>query len=586
MDSGLKWKTIGILATIVVGSYLLLPTFLQVPERRAAFEEAGKALPFYYRLLPEKALKLGLDLRGGIYVELEVELEEAVVRKTDILGEDLRRDLEGEEATIETIAQPQLGHLEVTFPSAADFSAFEKIHARYYRRVFAIRDVTEAADKRIAQLVLTDEYRKNLKDDVVAQATDSVRNRINRYGVGEPDIRQQGVNRIAIELPGLKDPERALQLIKRTGQLELRLIPAVNTSAAFDAQQEQLQLQVAKVRQEEKIPENDWTLETTQRINAALQKELPEGTAILFGLVRNPQTHEVIRGIPYLVEAKARVTGDMLTNAYVTVDGNEPKVAFALNKQGAKIFAEITKAHVKEFFAIILDDTVMSAPQIREPIVQGSGVITLGTGDFDSLNREARDLALILQEGALPATLTEAAKMVVGPSLGADLIAQGFRATWIAALAVVIFMLFYYRISGVIADLALVVNVILILAILTLFEATLTLPGIAGIVLTIGMAVDANVIINERIKEELRLGKPHRDAIAEGYANAKRAILDSNVTTLIAGIVLYQFGTGAIKGFAVTLCVGIVTTLLTGVVFSRVGFEWLWIRRRVARISI
>ncbi len=270
----------------------------------------------------------------------------------------------------------------------------------------------------------------------------------------------------------------------------------------------------------------------------------------------------------------------MIESTRVTaVRNNEPVVAFSMNKEGGRIFAELTKRNVGHFFAIILDGTVMSAPSIKEPILRGSGIIELGAGDYSSKSREAHDLSLILQEGALPATLTEASKTVVGPSLGKDLIRQGILATWLAAMGVVIFMLLYYRLAGLVADLALIINIVLMLAILTLFGATLTLPGIAGIVLTIGMAVDANVIINERIREELGNGKQLKAAIRVGYANASRAILDANITTLIAGIVLFQYGTGPIKGFAVTLCVGIITTLFTAVVGSRVGIEWLAMRK-------
>jgi preprotein translocase subunit SecD len=583
-----KWKVWSIVVALVGGVYLLLPTVLQTNVERVALEEAGKPLPWYFHLLPEKALKLGLDLQGGIYVELEVELDEAIQRKTDILGEDLRRDIESAKGTLGSVAQPSLGRLDITLASQADFDAFEDIHSRYYRRTFAIRGIEEEGAQRVLHLVLTDEYRKILIDDVIERATDSVRNRINRYGVGEPDIRRQGHNRIAIELPGLKDPERALALIKRTGQLELRLVPDVDTPQAFDVQQQDLQRKVTELRAAEKIPADDWRLETTTRISELLieQKRIPEGAIVLFGLVRDPESKKVLRGIPYLVENKVRITGDMLTNAGVTVDRNEPKVSFALNKSGTKIFGDLTKEHVKKFFAIVLDGTVMSAPQIREPILQGSGVITLGFGDFATKQREARDLSLILQEGALPASLTEATKTVVGPTLGAELIRQGFQATWIAALAVVIFMFLYYRVSGLVSNMALVLNILLLLAILTLFEATLTLPGIAGIVLTIGMAVDANVIINERIREEIRAGKGPREALGEGFSNAKRAILDANITTLIAGVVLFQFGTGAIKGFAVTLCVGIITTLFTAIIATQVGYDLVFVRRRVKRLSI
>lgn len=584
MPTDWKWKAAAVLVSLVCGFYMLVPTLLQVESRREALAAQGQTLPWYYTLLPDKALTLGLDLQGGIYVELEVALEEAVQRKTDILGDEIRREL-GDDAGITAIVQPAPGQLELTVRDPAALEAVDGILRRYYRQVFASRGVGAEDRSLVMRLALTDDYRKTLEANVVEQATESVRNRINRYGVGEPDIRRQGTDRIAIEMPGLKDPDRALSLIKRTGQLEFRMVHEVATPAALEAQQQTLQMQVGQARHELGLLDTDWTLAAAEKINQKLADTLPEGHIVAFELVRDPQTRAVQAGIPFLVEAKARVTGDMLDDAYVTVEQNEPKVAFALNKTGTKIFADVTKNHVDHYFAIMLDGTIMSAPSIKEPILQGHGVITLGVGNFDAKQREAKDLTLILQEGALPATLTEASKTVVGPSLGAELIRQGFRASWMAALAVVLFMVLYYRTAGLVADLALGLNVLLILAILTMFGATLTLPGIAGIVLTIGMAVDANVIINERIREEVRAGKAARVAMEEGYANANSAILDSNLTTLIAGIVLYQFGTGSIKGFAVTLCVGILTTLFTAVFVTRVIFEWLYRRRAVVAVA-
>lgn len=583
MSSEWKWKAIAVLVSFVGAIYLLLPTALQVEQRRAEAEKNNEVLPYYYNLLPKEGLTLGLDLQGGIYVELEVALDEAVERKTDILGEDIRRQLKEESVTPVDITQSKLGKLDVTFSDQKSFDTFEEeVYRRYYRRTLSIHGIENKDTAPVVHLYLTDEYKENLETSIVEQATESVRNRINRFGVGEPDIRRQGRDRIAIEMPGLQDPERILSIMKRTGQLEFRMVHEVASSSELAAQQQQLQLQISDVRQELKLAEDDFTLASSSKINDALKDKLPKGFEVAFELVRDPDSQKILRGIPYLVEDKARVTGDMLDNAYVTVDRNDPKVAFSLNKTGTKIFADVTRENVDHFFAIMLDGTVTSAPSIREPILQGSGVITLGSGTFEAKQREAHDLTLILQEGALPATLTEATKTVVGPTLGAELIAQGFKASWMASLAVVIFMLLYYRTAGLIADLALFLNVLMILAILTIFGATLTLPGIAGIVLTIGMAVDANVIINERILEELRSGKTILQALHEGYANAKRAILDANITTLIAGIVLFQFGTGSIKGFAVTLCIGIVTTLFTAVVATRVGFDYVMARRRAA----
>jgi preprotein translocase subunit SecD len=276
----------------------------------------------------------------------------------------------------------------------------------------------------------------------------------------------------------------------------------------------------------------------------------------------------------------------MLQDARVSIYNNEPHVTLTFDKTGATLFGDLTKANVKKRLAILLDGNVNKAPVINEPILTGNAQITLGYGDYQTILKEAEDLSLVLQEGALPASLSEATKTVVGPTLGQASIAAGLKAMLIAAILVIVFMIFYYKMSGLYADIAVILNVLLILALLAIFGATLTLPGIAGIVLTVGMAVDANVLICERIREELRLGKPLKSAIDAGYSNALRAVIDSNITTLIAGIVLYQFGTGPIKGFAITLSIGILTTLFTAIIVTRLIYDYRVIKHKIERISI
>lgn len=606
MNNGWKYKFWLILASLGLGSYLLLPTFLGTEAKREALEAANEASPWYYELLPRHGLKLGLDLQGGIYVELEVSLQDALRRKTDLFVNELGRQLTDQDKAFAPVSMTQTtpGRIEITLPSEAAVAALESLRSksRDYRRSCNLQRLDAAAtppdttpDATLpagtnAQpkvlLALTKEYVDSINDGVVAQATESVRNRINRYGVGEPDIRRQGADRIAIELPGLKDPDRALDLIKRTGQLELRMVHEVSSAAALKAQQDKLSVQIAEARKARNIPDDDFRTETVAALHEALRAELPANTQLAFELIRDRVTKKVMGGIPYLVEDRAQVTGDMLEDALVQVEQNEPKVAFTFNKMGAKVFGDLTKENVGHYLAIMLDGTVMSAPVIRTAITGGSGIIELGSGDYNTKTQEARDLTLVLQEGALPATLTEATKTVIGPTLGADLIRQGFRATAVAAIAVIVFMILFYTWSGVLADFAVTLNVLLILAILALFDATLTLPGIAGIVLTIGMAVDANILVHERVREELRAGRAPKVAIQLGYSNAKRAIIDSNVTTLIAGIFLYQFGTGPIKGFAVTLCVGILTTLFTAVFVTEAVYEYIFATRKVEKLSI
>lgn len=582
MTSELKAKLIVIAVAIVGSAYLLMPTLLGLEAKREALADAGQEEPGYFALLPQGELKLGLDLAGGIALELAVEHEEAVRRKTDVIGNEIGRILGEDGNAPSKTTQLALGKLIMEFDSAASAKALEGLIADRYRGMLFFRDSDASEHARFVEF--SQEYHERLRNDIIDQATQSVRNRINRYGVGEPDIRQQGDDRIAIELPGLKNPERALELIKQTGQLEFRMVHGEGSPEENGA----LALQVVQARESLGLAEDDYTVESTKLINDALAADLPEGTELFFELVRDSITGKVLRGSPHLLTDKAQITGDMLDNAYVTQYQNEPQVAFDMNAQGTKIFADLTSQNVGRFFAIVLDGTVMSAPRVNEPIRTGSGVITLGAGTYEEKQREAKDLTLILQEGALPATLNEVdgRKSFIGPSLGAELIRSGFQATAIAAMCVLIFMLIYYKGAGLLADAAVVLNIGFLLALLTLFEARLTMPGIAGIVLTIGMAVDANVIINERIREELRNGKAVRAAVSAGYANAQRAILDANITTLIAGVVLYQFGSDAIKGFAVTLCAGIITTLFTAVVCTKAVYEYLFISRKMEKLSI
>jgi preprotein translocase subunit SecD len=349
-----------------------------------------------------------------------------------------------------------------------------------------------------------------------------------------------------VELPGIKDAARAVQLIGKTARLEFRLVD------------------------EQRSPEE------------ALQGRIPDGSEILYERRVNKQTGEVSR-LPFLLRKQTLLTGDALTNAEVRIGSqfNEPYVSIEFDSDGARRFERITSDNVGKRLAIVLDNTVYSAPVIRERISGGQAQIT---GSFTM--EEARDLAIVLRAGALPAPVRIEYESIIGPSLGQDSIRQGLTAGLIGGALVVLFVLIYYRLSGLVANVALGLNVLLLLAGLGYFHATLTLPGIAGIVLTLGMAVDANVLIFERIREELRLGKPSRAAVEAGFARAWSAILDGNVTTLIAAAMLFQFGTGPIKGFAVTLSLGLLANLFTAVFICKFIFEAALAFRPIQRLSI
>ncbi|MGM0441631.1 MAG: protein translocase subunit SecD [Elusimicrobiota bacterium] len=373
------------------------------------------------------------------------------------------------------------------------------------------------------------------KKDAMDQALEIMRNRVDQFGVSEPLIARQGDRWIVVQLPGVKEPDRALDLIGRTALLEFRLIS------------------------EEEIPGED--------------EEVPEGFEILEDRRRNR----------FLVEKEAELTGAALEDAKVNVGGEfgQPRINFYLKDDAADKFEDITAANVDRRLAIVLDGVVQSAPVIRDRIPGGQGIIE---GQFDM--ESARDLAIVLRAGALPAPVKIIENRTIGPSLGRDSITDGVTAMLIGFIVVLAFMMMYYKKAGIIADVALVMNIILLLGAMAYFRFTLTLPGIAGIILIIGMAVDANVLIFERIREELKLGKTPRVAIDAGYSKATTTILDANITTLIAAAFLFQFGTGPVKGFAVTLFIGIVASVFTAIVVSKTIFELLTQERKIEEISI
>ena len=414
--------------------------------------------------------------------------------------------------------------------------------------------------------------------NIIDQAANSVRNRIDRFGVAESSVSRQSDDRLVVELPGIKDPNEIIDIIKRTGQLEFRIVNTQLSTA-------ELQSLIEDQKTALKI-EKPYEKENLSKINEALKGTLPQNTSIAFSLVRSADNKKVIQSTPYLLENDVPVTGDMLDNAAVQVQRNMPYVSMTFNKTGAKQFGDLTQKNIGRQLAIVLDGTVTTAPNIKSAILNGQAQIELGFGRYESLMKEAQEIVLVLKEGALPASLSVATKNIIGPSLGKESIEAGLNSLMIAAMAVIFFMLVYYKVGGIVSKLALIFNVTFLFAILTLFQASLTLPGIAGIVLTLGMAVDANVIIFERMREELYLGRSASSVVESGYGNAMSAIIDGNITTFISGLVLFQFGTGPIKGFATTLMIGIMTTLITAVVFTRVVYDWMIGSLNVKKIRV
>lgn len=512
-------------------------------------------LPVYQKLpqwwkgtMPARGITLGLDLQGGLHLVFEVEGDRAVEISVERLADALREDLAERDIEVETRAEG------TTIAAEPNTDAVRRFIADSYT-------LLEPAGGGRYRLLPSEVER--IKDDSVDQALETIRNRIDQFGVAEPAIQRQGTDEIVVQLPGVKDPRRAIDLIGKTAQLEFRMLDETTPLAA-------------------ELPQSI-TPEAEEDVKAQFAGRVPEGDELMFMVTKDQTTGEITYKTPLLVKEKVEVTGDLLSEASVAIDQrfNEPYVSLRFNPAGAKRFEEVTAANVQKRMAIILDGTVYSAPVIREKIPGGNAQIS---GQFTL--EEARDLAIVLKAGALPAPMRLLQNVTVGPSLGRDSIEAGKVAGLIGALLVVVFMVIYYRLAGLIADLALVLNILLLLGAMAMLEATLTLPGIAGIILAIGMAVDSNVLMFERMREELRAGKTPRAAVDSGYDKAFWTIFDSHVTTLITAVVLFQFGTGPIKGFAVTLSFGVAINLFTALVGTKTVFDFVNSRREVKSLSI
>jgi SecD/SecF fusion protein len=445
--------------------------------------------------------------------------------------------------------------------------SLQKILAREYPNLVVL-SASQTRKAASVDLGLNAKTVHDIEDNSVAQSVEIIRNRIDQFGVSEPVLLQQGKDEIVVQLPGIKDPQRAIQLIGRTAQLEFKL---VDSQADID-----LPALIAEKIDSGRLKDNF----SHKALNLALKGLIPAGDEAYMEKRVDPETGRTAMA-PILLKKRTLMTGEMLKTAKVEITGpySEPSVALTLNQRGALIFKRITGEYVGQQLAIILDDIVQSAPVIREQISGGNAQIT---GSFTT--EEAHDLAIVLRAGALPASVDIVQNLTVGPTLGLDSIHKGVASAVLGGVLVILFMFVYYRLSGLIADMALLLNLIFMMAALSLFRATLTLPGIAGIVLTIGMAVDSNVLIFERMREEFALNKPFRSAVEGGYDKALWTIVDSHITTLITAFALFLFGTGPIKGFAVTLSVGVIFNLFTALFGTRVVYDYLNFKRRLKSI--
>ncbi len=528
----MKWRSLLYAAVFAVAAVYLLPTFVKIP---AGLEQ----------YLPKDKISLGLDLQGGMHLVIEVETEKALANSLERYASDLEEYLYNEKIPFDSVKVIGETSIEAKITEA---DAKEKVRQVLQKNFPMLREqkLDETKDGVTFTLQIDAMEAKQLKKTATEQALETIRNRIDQFGVAEPTIQLQGEDQIVIQLPGIKDPKRAIELIGKTALLEFKLVDEGNS------------------------------------VEDALKGDIPADCELLYQRDVNPKTGEV-KKTPFLLKKKTLLTGDRLVNAQVQIDSrfNEPYVSMEFDARGGKIFERITAKNIKKRLAIILDNNVYSAPVIQDRIAGGNAQIT---GRFDM--EEARDLAIVLRAGSLPAPVKILEKRSVGPSLGQDSITQGIRAMLIGCLAVIIFMIVYYRLSGIVANFALVLNIVLLLAALAAFGATLTVPGLAGIVLTIGMAVDANVLIYERIREELRNGKTVKAAIDTGYSRAFVTIFDSNLTTIISAIFLFQFGSGPVKGFAVTLTIGLLANMFTAVAVTRLIFDYFVLQRRIKTLSI
>jgi preprotein translocase subunit SecD len=514
-----SWTIWSIIAVCIAGVIFSLPNLFS--------RERMESLPSW---LPNQQINLGLDLQGGSHLLLEVGVDVVVEERMEAVADDIRRLLRPEGIRYRGVGARGNTTSFTLVDVAQAPQALEILRQLNPNVVTPDFDIVQRDGGRI-DITLTDTAATQLRNSAIQQSLEIVRRRIDEVGTREPTIQRQGADRILVQVPGEKNPEGIKRLLGQTAKLNFHMVD-LDTSVA-----------------------------------QALSGNLPAGSMLL-------PAEEGEGAEQIVVRKRVEVSGENLVNAQPTYQQNQPVVSFTFDNVGARKFGNVTRDHVNELLAIVLDDRVISSPRINEPILGGSGVIS---GNFTV--ESANELAILLRAGALPAPLTVVEERTVGPDVGADSIAAGKWAGVIGLVAVMVFMLFYYGpIFGVAANVALFVNLVLIAALLSTLQATLTLPGIAGIVLTIGMAVDANVLVFERIREEARVGKSPIAAVDTGYREAMRTIIDANVTTLIAAILLYAFGSGPIRGFAVTLGCGIVTSMFTAIMLTRLLIS-TWLRR-------
>jgi preprotein translocase subunit SecD len=575
MDRAWYWKAGFIAAVALLSVYALVPsvTYFRLPATER--NEAGVFEAHRPSWAPKKHLNLGLDLQGGIHLVMGVEVDRAVreksVRRAEEIAAELdRKDIKGAAVT----GDPDTGIVTVKAP---DLSRAKALIADEYTDMY-VRKVN--GDN--FELAMKDDAIKALKESAVDQAVKAIRNRVDKWGVSEPTIAKRGDSSILVQLPGYSNPEKAKELLGRTAQLEFKIVDDTDTTlTTFKDLPAGVTLDWDRYTGAGDATISSPFLRSKDRaaLTNYLKDKAPPGKE--FGINRiDGRTKADTEYRTFLLDKKAGLTGEYITDARVAFDqepgeGSRPYVQLNFNGTGANLFGKLTKDNIKRRMAIVLDDTVDSAPIIQTEIP--GGICSIHMGGLKPINEilaEAKDLALVLKSGALPAPVRILEERSVGASLGPELIRRGSMAALVGLLLVLAFMAIYYRFSGMVADVALVLNGLVVLAIMAMLDSTLTLPGIAGFVLTLGMAVDANVLINERIREEMKTGKSVAQAVSTGYDKVFWTIFDGHVTALVAGFVIRAYGSGPVRGFATTLIIGLLASMFTSIVVTRAIVEW------------
>ncbi len=549
MSRTLIWKILLLVSIITFSGVTLLPSVY-------------KDVPDWWRnyLAPE-GLRLGLDLQGGMHLVLKVDLDRAIENSLDFAAQDLKDALADKKVSVVRTASSDPHKAIFTLPNTSALDTVKEVISGDFPDLDTTIEAEIGSFPKII-LTLNNDRIDFINIHAVDQSLEIIRNRIDQFGVAEPVIIKQGTDEIVVQLPGV-DPKRALNLIGQTAQLEFKL---VNDTPGIDLP--------GLIRQAEES--GQWKEgDGRKKLNMILQRRLPDNTEVFFEKEVDLETGVEIKK-PLLMNSPVLMTGEMVKDARVRFGGNfnEAMVSLDLTDRGGKVFGQLTEKNVNRRLAIILDEVVRSAPVIRERILGGSAQIS---GNFTQ--KEAADLAIVLRVGALPAPVEVIQNLSVGASLGQDSINKGLMSGLFGTVMVLLFMMIYYRLSGVIANCALLLNILFLFCGLAAMEATLTLPGIAGIILAIGMAVDSNVLIFERMREEFAIGKTVKSGIEGGYDKALWTIIDSQVTTLITALALFLFGTGPIKGFAVTLSLGVTFNLFTTLFGTRLIYDILYNRK-------